>query len=104
MIWRLEFRPEVEDDVAETAAWYNTREHGLGNEFVEEVITVWERLATDPVTGSHRHRNTKVRWRYPQRFPYRVIYEPNEETHVVLVIAVLHAARHDRHWQARGES
>ena len=29
MSWKVEFRPEVEDDVAEAAAWYEAREAAL---------------------------------------------------------------------------
>jgi toxin ParE1/3/4 len=42
-----------------------------------------------------------MRWRYPERFPYRVIYEVLEAGQTVVVTAVLHAAREDRHWQRR---
>ena len=38
MSWRVEFRPEVEEDVAEAAAWYEARQPGLGAAFVEERI------------------------------------------------------------------
>lgn len=48
-----------------------------------------------------RHPTKNIRWRYPERFPYRVIYEVLEAEHVVVVAAVLHAGRHDRHWQRR---
>lgn len=30
MSWRVEFRPEVEEDAAEAAAWYEARQPGLG--------------------------------------------------------------------------
>jgi len=38
MSWRVEFRPEVEADVAAAAAWYAARQPGLGMEFEAEVI------------------------------------------------------------------
>lgn len=38
MSWHLEFRPEVEEDVAEAAGWYESRDAGLGREFVDEMI------------------------------------------------------------------
>ena len=34
MNWRVEFRPEVEQDVAEAAAWYDARQPGLGTAHV----------------------------------------------------------------------
>ena len=101
MSWRVEFRPEVEKDVAEAAAWYEARQPGLGAAFVEELILVWDALAENPFANSRRHPKRDIRWRYPERFPYRVVYEVREREQAVTVVAVLHAARHDRHWRAR---
>ncbi len=87
--------------MAEAAAWYEARQAGLGGEFVEEVIQVWRALADNPLLNCRRHPTKNIRWRYPERFPYRVIYEVQEAERRVVVAAVLHAARHDRHWQQR---
>ncbi len=101
MNWRVDFRPEVEQDVAEAAAWYEARQPGLGAEFVEEVICVWDALAVNPLLNSRRDSAKNIRWRYPARFPYRVVYQVNESERIVIVAAVLHAARHDRQWRKR---
>jgi len=101
MKWRVIFRPEVEIDVAEAAEWYESREFGLGVEFVGEVIKVWDALEMNPYLNSRRHPKKEIRWRYPERFPYRVIYEVIEAQQTVVVLAVLHAARHDHHWIRR---
>jgi mRNA-degrading endonuclease RelE of RelBE toxin-antitoxin system len=42
-----------------------------------------------------------VRWRLAKPFPYRVVYEVRESEQLVKVAAVLHSARHDRHWRRR---
>jgi plasmid stabilization system protein ParE len=101
MKWRIEFHPEVERDMAEAAAWYESRQPGLGTEFIEEVIGVWDALATNPFLNSRRHPVKNIRWRYPERFPYRVIYEVVESGQRVVVAAVLHAARDESHWRRR---
>ena len=101
MNWRVEFRPEVEHDLAEAAGWYESRQPGLGTEFVEEIILVWDALAKNPLLHARRHPRKHIRWRYPERFPYRVIYEVLEKEHSVVVAAVLHAARADIHWRRR---
>jgi plasmid stabilization system protein ParE len=101
MNWRVVVRPEVERDVSQAADWYDSQQGGLGAEFREEVIQVLDALAVNPLLYSRRHPRKDIRWRYPDRFPYRVIYEVREIEHVVVVAAVLHAARHDRHWQKR---
>lgn len=101
MIWKVEFRPEVALDVREAAAWYESRQEGLGREFVEEIIRAWDEISQAPLIGSNRHTVMDIRWRYPARFPYRVIYRVNETEQSLLVIAVLHAARQERHWKER---
>ena len=101
MSWRVAIRPEVEQDIADAANWYESRQPGLGIGFVEEVIRLWDALAENPLLNSRKHPLKNIRWRYPDRFPYRVIYEVDESQQTVIVAAILHAARHDRHWQRR---
>lgn len=101
MTWRVVIRPEVESDVAGAANWYEEHETGLGVEFVEEIIRVWDALSDNLLLNARRHPRKNIRWRYPERFPFRVIYEVIEADHTVVVAAVIHAARHDRHWQRR---
>jgi toxin ParE1/3/4 len=101
MSWRVVIRPEVEQDIADAANWYETRQPGLGIGFVEEIIRVWDALAENPLLNARKHPRKNIRWSYPNRFPYRVIYEVDESLQTVVVAAVLHAARHDRHWQRR---
>ena len=81
--WRVEFRPEVEQDVA--VAWYEARRPGLGVEFAEEIIRILDALSENPLLNSRRHSVKDVRWRYPARFPYCVIYEARKSDHTVTV-------------------
>ncbi len=34
MSWRVVVRPEIEQDLADAADWYNSREDGLGDGFI----------------------------------------------------------------------
>jgi len=36
MSWRVEFQPRVEEDVAEAATWYETRQPGLGAQLLDQ--------------------------------------------------------------------
>ena len=100
MSWRVVVRPEVEADLSEAADWYDSKQDGLGTRFVEEMLRVFDGLS-NPLLNSRRHPSKNVRWRYPDHFPYRVIYEAQERERTVIIAAVLHAARHDRHWRKR---
>jgi mRNA-degrading endonuclease RelE of RelBE toxin-antitoxin system len=101
MNWEVVARPQAENDVVETADWYDTQLAGLGNEFIEEILKVFDGLEINPLLNCRQHPTKNIRWRYPKRFPYRVIYEVIEDKRIVVIAAVLHAARHDRVWQSR---
>ena len=101
MRWRVVVRPEAGDDLVEAAKWYDSRREGLGDEFIEEVLQILDALVENPWLGSRRPPQKEIHWRYPERFPYRVIYEVSEVSRTVVVAAVLHAARHDSGWRKR---
>jgi len=101
MSWTVVVRPETGDDVREAAAWYDERQPGLGDQFVEEILRVYDSLAINPYLNSRRHPRKHIRWRFSDRFPYRVIYEIIEAENIVIVAGVIHAARHDQHWKKR---
>jgi plasmid stabilization system protein ParE len=101
MTWRVVVRPEIEQDLASAADWYDDHEQGLGDRFIREVLQVFEALAANPLLNSRKHPRKNIRWRYPDHFPYRVIYEVLDSQQCVIIAAVIHAARHDRHWKRR---
>ncbi len=98
-MWRLIFSFRVRDDVAEAAIWYETKQAGLGRAFIDEVVQVWHELADNPHLTARKHLAKNLRWRYPPRFPYRIIYEVDESNRTVLVLAVVHASRNDAGWR-----
>jgi plasmid stabilization system protein ParE len=100
MSWEVVARPQAEDDV-DAADWYDSQRAGLGDEFIEEILAVFDAIAVNPLLHCRRHPTKNIRWRYPNRFPYRVIYEVIEEKELVIIAAVIHAARHDRVWLRR---
>ncbi len=99
MSFRVLFRPEAEADIGDAATWYEEQKSGLGSEFAKAVSHAVDALSINPLLTSRRHRRRNIRWVFPDRFPYRIVYEVANDT--VLVISVLHAARHDRHWRER---
>jgi len=62
---------------------------------------VFDALEINPLLNCRQHPTKNIRWRYPKRFPYRVIYEVIEDIKLVIIAAVVHAARNDRVWRSR---
>jgi len=52
MKWIVVARPQAEDDIREAAEWYETHRVGLGNEFTEEILTVFDALQISPLLHS----------------------------------------------------
>jgi len=99
MSFQVLLRPEAEADIGDAATWYKEQKSRLGREFVEAIVHEVDAPSANPLLTSRRHRRRNIRWVFPDRFPYRIIYEVANDT--VLIISVLHAARHDRNWRKR---
>ena len=96
MNWKVVVLPEFYSDLDEAGDWYEQKLQGLGARFADEVLDVWAGLAVNPLLGCKKHPRRNIRWRYPEKFPYQVVYSVEEETKTVVVIALIHAARHER--------
>jgi toxin ParE1/3/4 len=101
MTWRVVVRPEVEEEIDLAAKWYDDERPGLGRDFATEVVHVFDDLEENPFLNACRHPAKNIRWRSPKRFPYRIVYEVLETDRTVVIHAVVHAARHERHWRRR---
>jgi plasmid stabilization system protein ParE len=89
--------PEAEEDLAEAKAWYERQRPGLGDEFLECVEEVLDRIPQFPEAGRPMLRG--VRRLLVRRFPYAVFYRVEDDQ--VAVLAVYHTRRDPRGWQAR---
>ena len=78
MNWQVVARPQAETDVVEAADWYDTQRAGLGDEFIDEILTVFDALTKNPLLNCRQHPTRNIRWRYPKRFPYRVILKSSK--------------------------
>lgn len=97
MTLEIRLRPEAEQDLAESATWYEEQRQGLGQEFLDEILTMLSNIADTPLMYPNVHRNT--RRALIQRFPFGVYYRVEEMT--VIVVAVIHGSRNPRRWKNR---
>lgn len=99
MSYNLEIRPEALSDIEEAVEWYEKQEPGLGTDFARTVLAAIDTLPINPLIHRLRDRRRNVRWLLTNRFPYRVVYQIRND--IITVFAVLHFARHSRHWKRR---
>jgi plasmid stabilization system protein ParE len=97
--YRLEVRPEALSDIEDAARWYDEQRSGLGTEFTGAVVEAIDVLPNHPLVYRIRHKRKNIRWKLIDRFPYRIVFRMTDD--LITVIAVLHSARHDRHWKER---
>ena len=99
MSWQLDIRQDALSDIEAVAAWYEEQQPGLGADFARTVRRAINSLPDNPLIYRVRDRRRSVRWFPPPRFPYRICYRVRDD--LITVFAVVHAARHDRHWKKR---
>ena len=99
MTYSLEIRWDALADIEAAAQWYEDQEPGLGADFARTIRQAIDTLPENPLMYRLHDRRRNVRWLLSPRFPYRIVYRMQDE--LITVFAVIHAARHERHWKQR---
>ncbi|HKY43218.1 MAG TPA: hypothetical protein VJM50_08985 [Pyrinomonadaceae bacterium] len=61
MKWKVVARPQVAVDIITASEWYNSKREGLGDEFIEEVLSVFDALDINPLLYSRRDDIKNIR-------------------------------------------
>ncbi|MHB8652349.1 MAG: type II toxin-antitoxin system RelE/ParE family toxin [Terriglobia bacterium] len=97
MTRRLTILPQAELDVSDAKAWYEARRIGLGDEFLDEIDSVLNRIIKGPFQFPKIKNN--IRRALLLRFPYSVYFGVTNEA--VELVAILHQHRDPRTWEKR---
>jgi toxin ParE1/3/4 len=89
--------PEADQELEAAALWYETRQPGLGDDFLDEFERTLRRIVAAPerwrkIRGDNRKLNF-------HRFPYAVVYSVRAEA--ICIKAVMHLHRRPFHWRGR---
>jgi plasmid stabilization system protein ParE len=99
MIDRVVYTPEADDDVAESYNWYESREPGLGEDFlrcIEACVLAVQRHPQLYPIAIDDFRHAPIR-----RFPFEIFYEPGDNC--ITIYAVFHCSQDPRKWRERLE-
>ena len=97
MIGRVIFTSEANDDIAKAYNWHESREPGLGEEFLRcleaRILTIQRqpeiyRVAVD-----------EFRRAFLRRFPYEIFYESTDDA--IVIYSVFHCSQDPQKWRKR---
>jgi plasmid stabilization system protein ParE len=89
-------KEEAIKDLADAFNWHEHQQPGLGIEFLDEVEECYNRISKNPQQyQSHRDQRVAIM----HRFPYKVVYEIENES--IVVYAVYHDKRSPEKLTAR---
>ena len=85
---RIGFHPEAAAEFRAAALWYDERRAHLGDEFVEAVIALSQRIAASPTTYATWPGQSRsvlpIRRALVDRFPYALAFEVQAEDVFIL--------------------
>ena len=80
--------PLAKDDVHEAAAWYNSKQKGLGKRFVQAIRDKVQYIKQNPKASPVRYDD--VRTAVLDVFPFMIHYTIEEQNKTVIITAVFH--------------
>ena len=99
MSYQLDIRPGALADIEAAGDWYEQQQPGLGADFSRTIQQAISALPSNPLIYCIREQRRQIRWVIPPRFPYYIVYRVKGD--LITIVAVIHAARHDREWRRR---
>ena len=97
MPYRVVFTQSAKQDVREARDWYDRTSIELGTAYVNEVLSVTDRIVSNPTQFAEVYRD--IRQSRLKRFPYVVSFRFRNEQ--VEILAVLHGHRDPQVWRKR---
>ena len=94
----INVRLAAQRDLEEAARWYEAQRPGLGDEFLDEFLSVASRISDAP--AAYPEVGRAARRAMLRRFPFGVFYRIGDDS--VAVVAVMHSSRNPRRWMERG--
>jgi hypothetical protein len=87
----------AQQELDEAVEYYNAEVSGLGDQFLLEALSAFDRIKEFPKAWHPYTKNT--RRCQTRRFPYGIVYEILESE--ILVIAIAHMHRRPGYWRDR---
>jgi hypothetical protein len=94
---RVLSHPEAGEELQAAALWYEERQPGLGNAFLDQFERTLRRIVAEPERW-HRIRGDNRKLNF-HRFPYAIVYSVGADA--IYLKAVMHLHRRPFYWSRR---
>lgn len=91
------FHPNADAELTEATCYYESRQPGLGADFLAEVERSLDQILTNP--EAFQKIGKRVRRKFLWRFPYNLIFAVYPEC--IRIVAVAHQKRRPFYWRKR---
>lgn len=92
MSYNLIFLPFVEDEITDTAIWYENKQRGLGGDFIDELKYCYTLLIDNPEIAQESYKT--IRRLVLKKFPYYILYAIENQN--IVIIGVVHVRRNPK--------
>ncbi|OFW28626.1 MAG: hypothetical protein A3J28_16785 [Acidobacteria bacterium RIFCSPLOWO2_12_FULL_60_22] len=91
------FLSPAEEEMLETARFYESQATGLGDDFQAEVQRMVQSILLHPNAGSLL--SEEIRRRILRKFPFGILYAVEPDS--IIIVAVMHLRRKPYYWKDR---
>ena len=89
--------PEADEELEGSALWYEERQPGLGDDFLDDFERTLRRIVAEPERWRQfQGDNRKLNF---HRFPYAIVYSVHRDA--IYIKAVMHLHRRPGYWRHR---
>lgn len=98
MTHQVRIRPEAQIELNQSVDWYEERQLGLGQRFIDSIDSAIQSIAESPEQAARVYKD--VRCKSVKGFPYQVFYRIQAQN-TVEVLSIFHVRQHPGVWQSR---
>ena len=96
---RVNLHPEAQEELEAAHSYYESREIGLGDDFLVEIEKAVEQITNNPEACCFLPKQKIARQCLVHLFPYALAYMAFEEE--IIILAVVHTSRRPFYWKKR---
>jgi len=93
MVYKIRLISKARKELSEAREWYEEKQLGLGDRFVEEVFNKTERVQNNPL---HYPLKNGFREVSIDSFPFLIVYKILKTKELIYITSIFHMSRHPK--------